>query len=420
MSEDTNMRVCMGCDYVRNVGYMEGLTEKIVSELPVDCLLEFKLVSKFWYKLITEPTFDQLQFDCAPKDPKLILHLGSQDSNTDEDLFLMDRDGVVSEYVSLPYLEEDSSLKLLCSFNGLVFCTKSVGEDELGIQVVNPATQEVLEIPGTSPSEITESVGVLFDTKKNGYKIFRFLYDESESNDNSNCKCEVYTPDTREWRKISGIVKGPVPNLLSHLFPSHVCVGGIMYWLVWSEEDIEVPGYILSIDMDENITRVELPTIVISDEPGGGDVQMVDAITFNILTFLTEYEGSLACVSVDDDESNVYIWLLTDHGKSTWCGKGGAPLLIDASLGGINSIVSVDKELLFILNPDMENHFFFHFLNVEEMTWRISCEGVFKIGECEPFVLPYAESLFRCDFRQVTSEARERLIKIENDVNGNS
>ncbi|KAI3456985.1 hypothetical protein Pfo_013648 [Paulownia fortunei] len=384
MSGAGSKKARLGCDDVRNIGYIENVLANILSKLPVNSVLKCKLVAKFWYRLIREPQFAQLQFSCSPKNPKLILYLCGDEPEARTKLCLMDRDGEISPYVTLPNLDQNCFLRLICSFNGLICCTKLVGRSDLGIQICNPATREILEVPKGSPSAITPSIGIVFDPDKNKYKVLRFFSDTLESEDN-NCKCETYTPDVGDWRRISEVMQRPVANPACPLFPTHLCVGGRMYWLVWSKEDRETPDYILSIDMDDNFTRVELPNF--SDE----------TIGFNIFTFLTEYDGCLALVSVDGDESCVEIWSLTNHNESSWFFQGSAELQIDGFVDGINSIVSIENELLFIIKPGFATFFRFHFLNLAEMTWRKPTRRRFRIGKLEPVAFPFAESLFRCD-----------------------
>lgn len=382
MSGGGSKQAHLGCDYVSNIGHMQDILAKILSNLPVNSVLRCKLVAKFWCQLIREPQFAKLQFSCSPKTLKFILYLSHADSEARKNLSLMDIDGKIYPYVTLPpSLYQNCSLQLICSFNGLIFFTKLVGRDDLGIHICNPATQEVLEVPRGSPSAITPSIGILFDPDKNKYKVLRFFCDAFESEDSNN-KCEIYTPDGGDWSRISEVVQCPVANPAFPLFPTHLCVGGRMYWLVWSKEDREIPDHILSIDVDGTLTRLELPE---NDETG-----------FNLFTFLIEYEGCLALVSVDGDETYVDVWSLRNHNKSSWFFQGSAELPLDGFVVGINSIVSIGKELLFIIKPAFETFFVFHFLNVAKMAWRQSgCD--FRIGKCEPVAFRFVESLFRCE-----------------------
>ncbi|KAH6834799.1 hypothetical protein C2S53_000884 [Perilla frutescens var. hirtella] len=374
----------LGCDYVHKVEDIPDLVVKILSYLPVGSVLRCKLVCKSWYRLIKEPRFAQLQFNCSPKAPKFILSQSRADSELEarNNLSLMDIDGKSYPYVTLPpSLAKDCSLRLICSFNGLIFFTKLVGEDDLAIHICNPATQEVIEVPRGSPSAVIPSIGVLFEPNRNKYMIFRFFSDAFELEEISY-KYEIYTPDDGDWGRISEVEQCPVTNLACHYFPTHLCVGGRMYWLVWSEQNGEVPDYIRCVDVDGDLTRLELPE--------------TDRTEFNVFTFLADYEGGLALVAVCDDESCLFFWSLTDHDTSSWSLHGGAELNMHSYIERINSIVSVGQELLFIINIDDAPFFCFKFLNANEMTWReIDCH--LQPEESEPVAFQYEESLFRCE-----------------------
>ncbi|KAK4439842.1 hypothetical protein Salat_0319100 [Sesamum alatum] len=395
MSQGGDNQALWICDYDPNIGYIEGIIATILSKLPVASVLKFEVACKFWNKLIRDPQFAQLHFSVSPKSPKIILYDCCNNTGGRNKLYMMDRDGILSKpyvmdrngkirpYLTFPNLDRSNSLQLISCFNGLLCCTKSLGTEDLHIQICNPATREVLEVPKGSPFTGTPSIGVVFDPDTYKYKVLRFVSDASKSGD-STCKCEIYTPEGGKWRNLPGIVQGPVANPACPLFPSHVCVGGRMYWLVWSEEDREVPDYILSIDMNDNITKVGLP--VCPDDPDD----------FNIFTFLLDYEGHLALVYVDENETYMEIWSLIDPKESTWILEGCAELQIDSFLEGVNSIVSLGKELLFVIKPGFDTSFGFHFLNLADWTWRTPVRRKFRIGSSEPVAFRYTESLLRC------------------------
>ncbi|KAL2245352.1 UNVERIFIED_CONTAM: F-box/LRR-repeat protein [Sesamum indicum] len=415
MSQGGGNQVRLSCDDDPNIGYIEGIMATILSKLPVTSVLKFKVVSKFWNKLIRNQQFAQLQFSSFPKTPKLILYVCGNNSGGRSKLYLMERSGRLSKpyvmdrsgrirpYLTFPNLDRSSSLQLISCFNGLLCCTKSVGTEDLDIQICNPATREVLEVPKGSPCAETPSIGVVFDPDTNKYQILRFVSAASGS-EVSTCKCEIYTPEGGDWRSIPDVVQGPVANPACPSFPTHACAGGRMYWLVWSKEDREVPDYILSIDMNNTITRVELP--------GGPD----DPDEFNIFTFLVDYEGRLALVCVDDDETYVDIWSLIDPSESTWVLEGCAELQIDGFLEGINSIVSVENELLFIMKPGFGTSFGFHFLNLADWTWRTPIRRRFRMGSSEPVAFRYTESLLRCAVKIDVGEWLMGLGRLEEDV----
>lgn len=370
---------CGACHKVEDI---PDLLEKIFLGLPVKSVARCQEVCKLWSWLIKDPKFAQLHFKRSPRVLKFILYVSLVDSDPDScnELSLMGTDGEVSRYVTLPpSLKKDSSLRLICSFNGLTFFTKLVGDRDLAILICNLAIGEVLEVPGGSPSSVTPSIAILSEPNRNKYAIFRFFSDAIELEE--TYKYEIYAPDDGEWGRVSEVEQCPVTNPACPYFPTHVCTGGRIYWLVWSKECSEVPEYILFVDVDGNISKLKLPE--------------TDRMEYNLFTFLVDYQGCLALVCVDDDESCLFVWSLMDHDTSSWLFHGGAELVTDSYIDSINSIVSVGQELLFIMNPGSAANACFSFLNAEEMTWR-EINYRLPTAKGEPVGFLYEESLFRC------------------------
>lgn len=373
----------LDCDGFHKFEDIPDLLVKIFLYLPVKSVVSCQHVCKLWSRLIKDPKFAQLHFKSSPRVLKFILYVSLVDSDPDSsnELSLMGTDGEVSRYVTLPpSLNKDFSLQLICSFNGLTFFTKLVGDSDLAILICNLAIGEVLEVPGGSPSAVTPSIAILSEPNRDKYAIFRFFSDAFESEETSY-KYEIYAPDDGEWGRVSEVEQCPVTNPACPYFPTHVCTGGRIYWLVWSKENTEVPDYILSVDVDGNISKLKLPE--------------TDRMEYNLFTFLVNYQGCLALVCVCDDESCLFVWSLMDHNSSSWLFHGGTELWTDSYIDSINSIVSLGQELLFIINPGSATSTCFKFLNAEEMTWReINC--LMPTAKGEPVAFLYEESLFQC------------------------
>lgn len=124
------------------------------------------------------------------------------------------------------------------------------------------------------------------------YKIYRIFRPKSESED-VNPKCEIYSSSTRTWNGIGCVEHCPMGAY-------HLYVDGKVYWFVASDADNEIPGAILSVDMEESFGIVLRPEEV------------------SERSFLVDFEGCLALVAVCEYDSLVNIWVLNNDESIDW------------------------------------------------------------------------------------------------------
>ncbi|KAL3850822.1 hypothetical protein ACJIZ3_012704 [Penstemon smallii] len=373
MSDVESKKACLGCDYDRNIVYIEGIMDNVLSRLTVKDVLKCKSVSKLWYSLINGPQFTKLHFSRSlEKNLKFVVCLYDDD---DSQIYLIEPNGSSTQLV-LSSIDHNYDFKMISSFNGLIIGTDLKSDKKLDILIINPAIREFQVLPDGSPSELTPSVGVVFDPENYRYKILRFYSDTLEPED-GNYKCEVYVPDTQAWRRVSNSIQCPKSRNGFPLCPSHVCVGGRMYWLVWGPDG---PVCVVSVDMEENFTRIKLPEYII---PGG---------TFDSFTFLAGWEDRLILIAIDDTGDILVIWSLQVHDKSIWFFEG----TIDLKLEGINtmsSIITIKNGILLVIKPFCYDIFDYYMINLSSMTWK-KLWLHYKFRTPRAVALPFVESLF--------------------------
>lgn len=273
------------------VGSSMDVVSNILSRLPVKSILPWKTVSKLWYSIIRSPSFMKMHLRYSKDNPIYLLY-PYVDEITDVYLVTAEANGLTTERITLPGCQNLSFLSLNCCHNGLVCFTNcpwdpdsnrtKVVVTDVEIRICNPATRDVQLLPQGSPSEKEPTIGVAFGLCE--YKVFRIFHPKSEPQ-NTRIECEVFSSSTGTWRGI-----GSVPQCPMH--SDNVYVDGKVYWFIVSEEDHEVPGSILSVDMEENFRIIELPEEVTAH------------------AFLIDLDGQLSLVAIYDDDLIMDIWVL--------------------------------------------------------------------------------------------------------------
>lgn len=337
----------------------------ILSRLPAKCLVQFKTVSKLWYRSICSPSFLKMHLKCSKDNPIYILY-----PYVDEvtDVYLVDASGTVTESITLPGCENLSFLSMNCCHNGLVCFTNCPWDPEskrtkvlltdVEIRICNPATRDVHLLPQGSPSVMEPVIGVAFGVTD--YKVFRIFQSNSDSQD-LRIECEVYSPSSGTWRGI-----GSVPECPMH--SDNVYVDGKVYWFLVSEEDHEVPGSILSVDMEENFRIVELPEEVTAH------------------AFLTELDGSLCLVAIYDDDLIMDIWILRSCNGDDYWDRKCSDYIPYSTMEDTDAAAGRNNEI-FIITTE---HYYIY--DIERRVWtELDFEDEFD-RNC-PAVYPYTDSL---------------------------
>lgn len=385
MSETGNDCGHLICNNVSEIGHIEEILANILPRLPAKAAVVCKSVSKLWLGLISEPHFPELQLSFSRKNPKYIICPYSDSSDIVTHLYLMEGDGTIDREIPTPGFGNIFSPDIICFLNGLICCVNQDEREDMDIHIFNPTTQEIILLPKGSPSIDTPSVGLVFDPENNKYKLFRFFRDSYEL-EYGKYKCEVYSSDTATWTAISELKKGPKPNPNCPYYPSYVCVGGRMYWMVSSEVEFGIPDHILSVDMNENFLRIEFPSAM------------------HEWTFLFELKGCLSLLrvdypvynpeAIDDIGPSMEIWDLINPEQSVWNLRGTLEIELELEIHYFNSVAAIKEEILFIIRFVDGSHCYC-ILNLQDYTWVVHYLDD-EFDDCSPVAFPFVESLLPC------------------------
>ncbi|PRQ31637.1 putative F-box domain-containing protein [Rosa chinensis] len=349
----------------------EGVVDNVLSSLPVKCLLNVKAVSKFLRDLIRSQAFIRLHLSRSRENA---LYIFFPFMPINRNIYIIDADAVVTETVTLPTDENLSTLSMVCSYNGLIcltnfpvtlysYSSQGVAVADLEILICNPATHEVGLLPKCSPSEEDLGIGVAF-----GPEI-------SEPETVLPPECEIYSSRTGTWSCI-----GPVQH--RPMGAHHVFVNGKVYWFIPSEENYDIPGSILSVDMEEHFEVVGLPD------------------TLTELSFLIDFEGCLSVVAVFDKDEPVVIWILKNENEYVWEKKCSAGIPYKGMMEELHSVAARESDIFFITAHD------YIILDTDDSSWELV-----EFEEFEPnahAVFPYTESLLPCSGRFVGEVNNQR------------
>jgi F-box interacting protein len=378
MVETNPVRVRTASDAWSEVESAEDILANILSRVPVKSLIVSKSVSKLWYRLICSPNFINLQLSWSLENPTYIIY-----PSMDEvmNLYRMKGNGEIIEMITLPGCENLSPLSLICSYTGLICCINyplihdlemdKVDMTDFEIRICNPATREVFLLPNGSPSEKKLSIGVAFGPQTSEYKVFRFFYSKLESED-IHLECEVYSSRTGSWRGIGVVQHCPMGFQHCPLGSSHVFVNGKVYWFLASEEDHDIPGSVLSVDMEHNFRTINLP----------------DEVTEH--SFLVALEGRLSLVAVYDEDEIVDIWALNDSNEPHW-ERRRSDYVVFSSMECVYYVTARKNEIFFITT----DHYLIY--NLDHGTWtELDLEDIFERNL--PVALPFIETLLPCKY----------------------
>lgn len=356
--------------------FIDDIMTCIFPRLPVRSLGTCKTVSKGWRKLICSPHFVGLQLSWSKKMPNYIVYAYGHEILI---FYMMNADGEIFEEIKLPGLENVLFPRVICSYNGLICCINDASHfsdgSDIDIRICNPATRVVFLLPKGSPSKEVLSIGVAFSHGMNEYKVFRFFRSGCES-EGEHYECEIYSSISRMWRGMGIVEVYPMGfNYKCSMGFNHVCVDGKLYWFICSdsEDEGDVPGSILSVDMDENFQRISLP----------------DSVILTHHSYLVEIEGLLSLIAMDEEFDKVMsIWVLQDSVGPTWVEKWST-VSPKFDYECINS-VAVRANEIFISTTES-----CYIFNMDKETWR----GVqlANLDGDSTVVFTFTESLLPCN-----------------------
>ncbi|KAM6579049.1 hypothetical protein CsatB_030886 [Cannabis sativa] len=248
---------------------------KIMLLVPADCLVEFKLMNKFWYSCIStfidNPIFvakhllmtknqSSMSLLCFKEpspcvDNRLIeyslLTIIHDDDDGKKDHFI-----TVTEDLTLPRLDMNR-------WDSMFHCDGLLLLANYGLKTMvlcNPTLKEFMILPKPKNASI-ESIPIIdfgHDSRNNKYKCVAIWLDHNK------CCVQVYTVGSDSWKEIN-ISQVIMQYIRGKQVSDDVCCGGVCYWCI-AQDETEM---ILSFDMsNEKFRIIELPDF---DALGDGD-----------------------------------------------------------------------------------------------------------------------------------------------------
>ena len=232
---------------------------EIFLRLPLKSLLRFRLVSKTWFNIIDDPCLATMHEARNDQDPPLLLLFASQvDKLKDSEkyrtlkrvsyvdyqlsMYELKEDGeflspashkpmvnlVSKKTTNMPYTLESYCNGLLCFSEHRSADMRCFADDCVGVQSVllcNPLRQECVRLPPVTrinfplPNNkvVIINYGLGFSSRTNTYMVVRVVHPHAyykvkdyQSVCNKLGGVEVYSLETKSWRKISSILPYPI------------------------------------------------------------------------------------------------------------------------------------------------------------------------------------------------------------------
>ncbi|KAK4369692.1 hypothetical protein RND71_009167 [Anisodus tanguticus] len=225
-------------DIDRAIHFKEEIIMEILSRLPVQSLLRFKCVSKFWEALISDPYFKMKHLNCAKN---------RQDSKKLLINQIFPEDGIVSIYccplsslqlvqdvqkLDCPLNPKSTRFAIHCCYDGVVVI--GVRDNLNGYRhtllLWNPSTRESIVLPAPEfPPNEGSHFGMGYDSTSGEYKILHMRRDLRRS-----IPSEILALKGGSWRRIDKHFRGFFNALFAMQFLAFVHAA--FHWVGLSRE----------------------------------------------------------------------------------------------------------------------------------------------------------------------------------------
>lgn len=213
------------------VASIQDLMVEILLRLPIKSLIRFKVVSKKWHSLITNPKFCYLRN--PDPNPAIGLFLpcsGFRADGSFEFVPFSNQKSRNSPFDKLNFTKDPSGIKILQSCNGLLLCCSSrARKHNRKYYVYNPTTKKFSTLPkfepGTGIRNRIRGMSLAFDpTKSPHYKVVCVRGFETDSGE-YRYQIESYSSNTGPWRVCSE------PFTAVAKFEDGVYSNGAIHWI---------------------------------------------------------------------------------------------------------------------------------------------------------------------------------------------
>ncbi|KAI3956162.1 hypothetical protein MKW92_000147 [Papaver armeniacum] len=230
---------------------------QILSRLPIKILLEFKLVSKKWRSIISDPFFAWKHCHQYPHSVNgIILHTNQPK------LEFVSLDGSSSSaapFETLDFVKDPKGIRIDQSCNGLMCCSSiRASFSERTYYVCNPFTKQFRSIVSGSQGKekgfvAFSSVSLAYDPRNSPhYKVvcIWFTKQPQDADANLDLQLEIYSSETATWKLSGDVFSAP---RRSFLYKSGVFWKGSLHWI-----DPSVEGNSFYFNVDQEL-RMRMP-----------------------------------------------------------------------------------------------------------------------------------------------------------------
>ncbi|KAK1374468.1 F-box domain-containing protein [Heracleum sosnowskyi] len=315
--------------------FSADLIHKIFIWVPIKSLTKLKCVSKSWCKIIDDPLFALMQYDCGKVDEKTLLLSTINHSESTTSLYAAvcsdDEEDRMIRAATVPMVKVQTRSGIFGSCNGLLYFADAYAGS---IVVSNPVRSQFTILPPT-PFKMYcwesyySAIGLGFDSLTKTFKMV------CTNQPGSTQITLVHTLGTSSWREVPSFPA----YYCGHVDSRSVFVHGFLHWMMDSSMIKNGRGRILAFDVSKETFEV-VPHPQLSFEKHMDNY-------FRILDF----KGNLGMLDLSSG-TKFDLWVM-DYDKKSWSKE----LTIDISIVGkihvdITQVIGLWKrdEILFLFS----------------------------------------------------------------------
>ncbi|EYU35218.1 hypothetical protein MIMGU_mgv1a024654mg [Erythranthe guttata] len=212
------------------VNSIDDLLIDIFLRLPIKSLVRFKLVSKRWHSLVTDPQFCLMRSNTNPNPAVGLFLLSPTDSISYDYVSLSINKSGNPPFRKLDFDDEPRGVRILQSCNGLLLCCSNSARDcNKRYYVYNPTTKNFSTLPKLNGvggiSKRMCGMNLAFDPAKSPhYKVVCVRRLRSDSGE-YRYQFAVYSSEKGPWRKWGD------PYTAGVVFETGVYWNGAIHWI---------------------------------------------------------------------------------------------------------------------------------------------------------------------------------------------
>ncbi|KAM0041716.1 putative F-box domain-containing protein [Helianthus debilis subsp. tardiflorus] len=308
--------------------FSDDIILEILSRLPVKTILKARSVSKPWLSLISDPSFNKLQFTQATTARRTALLISAYDT-WDRKRYLLSvaPDGGPVTHLMTPKARtiNNKETTQVEHLNGLVLFTSGNGFIEHNFAfVVNPSTREMFKLlgPASQPDRLSYGDGHIcyffgFDESRNEHKVLtiRMFGVSFRPFRPKTIEIMIYSMSNLSWRKIDQDLPSDVISEWNIGTKHSVCVNSVIHLILQNRNEI------LAFDLrTEKFSIINLPVDAIRNRTSRDTCKKGLNTIISNQPFLMKINGYLGvmCHNPVAGLNEMDIWILVDYKNRLW------------------------------------------------------------------------------------------------------